>query len=300
MNALKSIEGTSMSPYELTDEMIRNIGKDYLAKRKTREKQCTGVFDKFFHNNQAFARSFANYQNDGHVYEKWLFLAECFAKLPTRHGELAVAIFDLFDRAFPHSSFAYCLIYPGKFSNGVFNQPLTAREMGTALKTTVNVFFLKEMQAKATELRLMQLDVIDNAMLQKLGEDYINCYPKKQGCLQPLFKLFHDHHEVAKNLKNYCKDSTPIEKWYFLAEQYAKLNKSKGALSDAILLLFQNAFEHSVCTQKESDDVIVRVSPQTVAEALRGMVCNAYTRRYFLTAAPSLKDHATLAGTMRL
>jgi hypothetical protein len=80
-----------MQPEDLTNEMINEIGKNYLAKYPTKSLR---------HSHQAIAQELASYSEENESRYKWFKLAATYRSLYTSRGELTTSMDNLINSAF--------------------------------------------------------------------------------------------------------------------------------------------------------------------------------------------------------
>lgn len=278
------------SPDDLTNTLINQIGKTGLKARQNTQKNAIGLFDQTPGSNERVAFQLMMYNEPNSAYFKWLFLADQYPSLSQSNSELATLVYQLFKKVYPDLSTDSSMSYQ-TINNATLS---TAERARKALQTAVNLHYihpyLNKIEAEKLEGTLSgsthlhslqkQPEALSNAIIQNIGEAYLRKHPLNQGCFSFLNNLIHGHQMIAKSLKHYNKATSPYEKWLFLSELYAKLNKSQGELSDAILKLFQDAFNECAYTHPTGGNYFSCIEPKKVAQALRGIIVNHYADRY--------------------
>ena len=89
----------TVNPKKLTNEIIQQMGLEYIEKYGN-EPQRDCCFCFFSHRSHPVAKKFRNYDIKSTTREKWIFVADRYAELPSNYGELASSIRDLFHTVF--------------------------------------------------------------------------------------------------------------------------------------------------------------------------------------------------------
>lgn len=90
---------TIMQPDSLTNATIQALGTQYLEKFPVHTGYFSCIQNRL-HSNHEVAREMQSYDQPVSPFSKWLFLANCYAKLKNSYGVLSDSILTLFSRAF--------------------------------------------------------------------------------------------------------------------------------------------------------------------------------------------------------
>jgi hypothetical protein len=86
-------------PEELTNDMIQDIGKKYIAEHGEEAKgSCFGGL--FSHQNRPAAKKLRDYNQEATCKARWIFLADIYQNLSGEGGKIGAAIRNLFEAAF--------------------------------------------------------------------------------------------------------------------------------------------------------------------------------------------------------
>lgn len=292
------------NPASLNNTIIQSIGKNYLKAHDKMSMHCLPrFFDSLFHSNQPTALKLKNYAAVSDCYDKWQFLADCYASLVKGNGELSNAILTTFTLAFNKGIFAYKLLHiTNNINEYIYDDYVfSPQEVSNALKILIADRYINEIRRlHHSAFRVSTVDPIlfanskpdsiTNTLIQQIGIDYLDAYPAdKKPCTLNLCTHHHNNQSTAKKLKNYNSSCDSYEKWIFLANIYSELDKSKGELSNQILSAFLHAFGKAPYTREKlrykpgyygGNVYSSYYSPALVSISLKGMVNEHYAKKY--------------------
>lgn len=126
-------------------------------------------------------------------------------------------------------------------------------------------------------IKLSKPEQLTNSIIQQLGRDYQSTFGKEPGCLGIIFHLFftNSNHRMAKEMVEYDKNNSYIDKWNYLVNLYQDLPSNNGPLANNIRDLFAKAFGMEVQRWEEAQkNTFQELTPGNVADKLRDQVRN--------------------------